>query len=81
MLYKGTVTDLFLSRAELELGHSKHAAFKEMSAVCLGDCTVDRRAKLPASGLSVEQQVQCLIEQASDPNLLGRTWLGWEPWM
>ena len=39
------------------------------------------RAHMPAHGLSVEQQVAALIDQAKDPNILGRTWAGWEPWV
>ncbi len=27
--------------------------------------------------LSVEEQVECLIELARDPNILGRVWIGW----
>ena len=27
------------------------------------------------------EQVDCLIEQARDPNLLGRTWIGWSPFV
>ena len=26
-------------------------------------------------------QVDCLVEQATDPNILGRTWIGWSPWL
>lgn len=29
--------------------------------------------------LSTDQQVDILIEHASDPNILGRTWIGWLP--
>ena len=31
--------------------------------------------------LEVTEQVDCLIEQARDPNLLGRTWVGWSPYV
>lgn len=31
--------------------------------------------------LEVEDQVDVLIEQASDPNLLGRMWIGWSPFI
>ena len=31
--------------------------------------------------LSVDQQIKCLIEIATDPNILGRTFKGWSPWM
>jgi len=29
----------------------------------------------------VAEQVDVLIEQATDPNILGRTWQGWAPWL
>ena len=47
----------------------------------MGEKEVDIRAKLPHKGLTVEQQVACLLNQATDPNILGRAWAGWEPWM
>ena len=31
--------------------------------------------------LSVEDQVKCIIEQAVDTNILGRTFYGWEPFI
>lgn len=31
--------------------------------------------------LSVTEQIDCLIEHATDHNLLGRMWVGWEPWI
>lgn len=31
--------------------------------------------------LSVEDQVKCIIEQSVDTNILGRTWVGWEPFI
>ncbi|KAJ7526251.1 hypothetical protein O6H91_17G090200 [Diphasiastrum complanatum] len=30
---------------------------------------------------SVQEQVDCLIDQATDQNLLGRLWVGWQPWI
>jgi DNA-dependent protein kinase catalytic subunit len=35
----------------------------------------------PKYRLSVEEQVQCIIEQSTDLNILGRTWLGWQPFI
>ena len=32
-------------------------------------------------GLTVEQQVDALVEQATDTNILSRTWVGWAPWL
>ena len=31
--------------------------------------------------LDVEDQVDILIELARDPNILGRTWIGWSPYI
>lgn len=52
-----------------------------MEAVCIGHPDVNIRARELEKGLSVEKQVACLIDQATDPNVLGRTYEGWEPWM
>ena len=49
--------------------------------VLKGSEDTDIRARRPASGLSVEDQVACLLNQATDPNILGRMWQGWEPWV
>lgn len=39
------------------------------------------RSNLPESGLTIEQQVNCLIEIATDPYILASTYLGLDPWM
>ncbi|XP_037550083.1 DNA-dependent protein kinase catalytic subunit [Nematolebias whitei] len=69
-----------ITSEELKLGFEKDAAFPGMQAVALGSEEHNVRAKLPAEGLSVEKQVDCLLDQAMDPNVLGRVWAGWEPW-
>nr|XP_019572365.1 PREDICTED: DNA-dependent protein kinase catalytic subunit isoform X2 [Rhinolophus sinicus] len=66
---------------ELFLGHEKVLAFEDYMAVARGNKDHNIRAQEPESGLSEEAQVKCLIDQATDPNILGRTWEGWEPWM
>ncbi|XP_008051625.2 DNA-dependent protein kinase catalytic subunit [Carlito syrichta] len=66
---------------ELLLGHEKSSAFRNYVAVARGSKDHNIRAREPESGLSEETQVKCLIDQATDPNILGRTWAGWEPWM
>ncbi|XP_047579539.1 DNA-dependent protein kinase catalytic subunit isoform X1 [Lutra lutra] len=66
---------------ELFLGHEKALAFGDYVAVARGSKDHNIRAQQPESGLSEEAQVKCLIDQATDPNILGRTWQGWEPWM
>ncbi|XP_004680100.1 PREDICTED: DNA-dependent protein kinase catalytic subunit [Condylura cristata] len=66
---------------ELLLGHEKESAFVHYVAVARGSKDHNIRAQEPESGLLEEAQVKCLIDQATDPNILGRTWEGWEPWM
>ncbi|CAN9506484.1 unnamed protein product [Ophioblennius macclurei] len=70
-----------ITSEELKLGFEKDAAFSGMQSVALGADEHNVRAKLAAAGLSVEQQVDCLLDQAMDPNVLGRVWVGWEPWI
>uniref|UniRef100_A0A8C4XNR5 DNA-dependent protein kinase catalytic subunit n=1 Tax=Falco tinnunculus TaxID=100819 RepID=A0A8C4XNR5_FALTI len=66
---------------ELRLGHEKSLAYNDFAAVARGNADHNIRAKEPEDGLSEETQVRCLIDQATDPNILGRVWEGWEPWM
>ncbi|CAH6792055.1 Prkdc [Phodopus roborovskii] len=66
---------------ELCLGHEGSSAFGSYTAVARGNKDHNIRAQEPESGLSEETQVKCLVDQATDPNILGRTWEGWEPWM
>jgi len=47
----------------------------------MGDRVDNVRATHPGTGLTVDQQLDCLIDLATDPNILGRLWIGWEPWM
>ena len=61
--------------------HSKAANFKCLLKVLSGDKDYDIRAKVPSTGLNVEQQVACLLNQATDPCILGRVYAGWEPWV
>ncbi|XP_049420989.1 DNA-dependent protein kinase catalytic subunit isoform X2 [Epinephelus fuscoguttatus] len=69
-----------ITSEELKLGFEKDAAFPGMQSVASGTEEHNIRAKLPAAGLPVEKQVDCLLDQAMDPNVLGRVWAGWEPW-
>ena len=68
-------------RDELRLGHGKNFYYSAAARVVLGDKDHDIRARLPERGLTADQQVACLINQATDPNILGRVYFGWEPWV
>ncbi|XP_033121520.1 DNA-dependent protein kinase catalytic subunit-like [Anneissia japonica] len=71
----------YITRNELHLGHSTKAVCNSYKAVAKGDQKYNQRAREPDKDLSVETQVACLIDQATDPNTLGRIWQGWEAWM
>nr|XP_042898800.1 DNA-dependent protein kinase catalytic subunit isoform X2 [Parasteatoda tepidariorum] len=71
----------YITRKELELGHSMRPCFQNMVSVCIGDASHNLRAQLKKSGLSVEEKNESLIDQATDPYLLCLTYFGWNPWM
>lgn len=52
-----------------------------MKTVLLGKSGFNLRATIGKECDSVEEQVACLIDHATDPNILGRTYVGWEPWV
>lgn len=60
----------------------KNAAinFKDYARVAKGDET-NTRAQLPDDGLSAEDQVRCLLDHATDYNILGRMYCGLEMWL
>ena len=69
----------FICRLDLTLGHEKVDHFKAMVTILLGDENFNVRAR--SYDGTVENQVACLIDQATDPNILGRAYHGWEPWV
>lgn len=70
-----------ITSEELCLGFEKMPEYKGMLAVARGKEQHNIRARLGDKDLSVEDQVDCLLDQATDPNILGRVWIGWEPWI
>ncbi|KAK3917413.1 DNA-dependent protein kinase catalytic subunit [Frankliniella fusca] len=59
-----------------------HSDFKDGYLKTLnGTSQHNIRAKLADSGLTPRQQVECLIDLATDPNVLVKTYGGWDPWM
>lgn len=46
-----------------------------------GDEQSNIRARLPDENLNVGEQIQCLIDLASDPAILGVTYGGFQPWI
>jgi DNA-dependent protein kinase catalytic subunit len=53
-----------------------------LEAIIRGDPQRNARARVPGKVCrTVQEQVDCLIDQATDPNLLGRIYVGWQPWV
>ena len=70
-----TVRDL----ASNSNGHIKKN-LAAIESVVMGPESCKRRTSA-AENLSIGEQVAVLIEQATDPNILGRTWQGWAPFL
>ncbi|CAO3615261.1 unnamed protein product [Cunninghamella echinulata] len=68
-------------REELECGHKEKQYFNHLEKVIVGDPNINIRAKVNDKCSNTVEQVQCLIDLATDPNVLGRTWLGWQAFL
>ena len=67
---------------ELTAKHSNTAHWPALQAVVKGDANHNYRTTVVSGHkLSVDEQVRCLLDQATDPNILGRSWQGWKPWL
>jgi len=67
--------------AELKARHSGQRHYKGLEQVVMGEPNYNQRAQCSATCGSVEQQVDLLLDQATDPNILAKTWQGWSPWI
>ncbi|KAI8930349.1 hypothetical protein BC831DRAFT_508515 [Entophlyctis helioformis] len=65
---------------ELRWGHETKPYYAAALAALMGTEERDPRARVGQQCASVREQVQCLIDQATDPNILGRAWVGWSSW-
>jgi DNA-dependent protein kinase catalytic subunit len=69
-----------------ELSESTHASkkyYKQLCETIQGPTGSQRNTLLSQKKtfLDVEEQVDCLIETARDPDILGRVWLGWSAYI
>ncbi|KAJ3024385.1 UNVERIFIED_CONTAM: hypothetical protein HDU68_008221 [Siphonaria sp. JEL0065] len=71
----------FITADELAIGHDKRKFYKNMRAVLMGDPALNVRAKTGKMCQTPREQVDCLVDLAMDPNVLGRAWIGWSPFM
>jgi DNA-dependent protein kinase catalytic subunit len=73
----------FLSLAillhELSVAHEKKRFYHDLQNVVRGDPQFNVRATIGTTCANVKEQADCLLDLAMDPNVLGRSWLGWSP--
>lgn len=62
--------------------HANKAYTPALEAIVRGDPSRNIRARVDGTiCATVQEQVDCLLDQATDPNLLGRIFVGWQPWV
>ncbi|XP_047004978.1 DNA-dependent protein kinase catalytic subunit-like [Schistocerca americana] len=71
------ISPAVITEEELLSGHSDPTNFR---TVLWGPSTT-LRYTFGRKLLTPHDQVKCLIEQATDPHILGKTWEGWQPWI
>lgn len=77
--------ELELSKQKCTLAMVARFGLWPAQAVVQGDARVNRRAQIKGgnggSVLTPEEQADCLLDQATDGGILGRTWVGWRSWL
>ncbi|CAG8447289.1 28742_t:CDS:10 [Dentiscutata erythropus] len=71
----------YLVCEELAFGHSKKSFIESIQAIARGNREHNIRAYVPQKCDSIKEQVECLIDLATDPVVLGIMWIGWMGWL
>ncbi|KAF9970692.1 hypothetical protein BGZ73_006560 [Actinomortierella ambigua] len=71
----------YITASELRNGHVNKPYLEAVIDIAKGDPEHNIRARLDPVCSSVKEQVEALIDQATDPNVLGRMWVGWMSWV
>ena len=71
---------MVITRDELNIGFPRDPVYLEVYKKISSGEAESQRQLLPEDGLSVEDQVTCLIEMATDPYILSAAYVGWDPW-
>ncbi|KAG0180275.1 hypothetical protein DFQ29_000972 [Apophysomyces sp. BC1021] len=66
---------------ELVRGHQGKPYLESLMKMARGDPTTNIRAKVGPICRDSHEQVQCLIDLATDPSVLGRMWIGWQSYL
>ncbi|KAG0609962.1 hypothetical protein M758_7G027900 [Ceratodon purpureus] len=61
--------------------HANKPYTAALEGIVRGDRSRNPRARAGTVCQTVQEQVDCLLDQATDPNLLGRIYFGWQPWV
>lgn len=61
--------------------HGKKPYLRNLEAIVAGEAKHNVRARLGERCDTVAEQVECLVDLASDPNVLGRMYGGWASWI
>lgn len=61
--------------------HAGRSYYNAVVKIINGKEKYNKRARVGDICSSVAKQVDCLIDQATDPNILARAWAGWVPYM
>eukprot|EP01087_Luapelamoeba_hula_P000112 TRINITY_DN10064_c0_g1_i1.p1 TRINITY_DN10064_c0_g1~~TRINITY_DN10064_c0_g1_i1.p1 ORF type:complete len:1634 (-),score=246.38 TRINITY_DN10064_c0_g1_i1:51-4931(-) len=72
----------FITWAELKGStHAKADFLPSLKPIVRGDPAANVRAQVGPVCRDAQQQVECLVDQATDANILGRTYGGWAAWI
>ncbi|KAG0050163.1 hypothetical protein BGZ83_005055 [Gryganskiella cystojenkinii] len=71
----------YLTVQELKMGHTGKPFLNAVCKIAMGDKNISVRAQHDEVCGSVQGQVECLIDMATDPDILGRCWSGWHSWI
>lgn len=66
---------------ELMSGHAKKPFIEHVQEIAKGSPEYNIRANVPQKCGSVKEQIECLIDLATDPYVLGVMWVGWISWL
>ncbi|XJO77167.1 hypothetical protein BDV3_001782 [Batrachochytrium dendrobatidis] len=69
----------YIQLTELLWGHTDKPYLGRARDILVGNDTLAMRSQVGQQCADVREQVRCLIDQATDPNILGRAWRGWLP--
>ncbi|KAJ3105324.1 hypothetical protein HDU97_008221 [Phlyctochytrium planicorne] len=71
---------IYITTDELAAGHEKKKFFKNMRSAVMGETHGAKRSQVGKVCKSAAEQVDCLIDLATDRDVLGRCWVGWSSW-